>query len=356
MEMLLSGQQNSPAFERDVRQAVAETVDRQIEAGIDVIGDGEQGKSSFATYVTDRLSGFEGEKRPRPDPYEARLFPELYAARNASLGIANVTACGAPVTWRGDAQVQADIEALREAVDGRHDVEAFMTSASPGVVWYYQPNAFYSTHEQYIQAVAEAMQHEYNAICEAGFLLQLDSPDLAGGWNRQDFGDKTVEDFRRFAQMHIEALNYATRAIPPDQMRLHVCWGNLEVPHTRDIPLAGILDILLTARPAALSIEGANPRHAHEWKLFEDISLPEGKILIPGVIDTTTNFVEHPDLVAQRIVAYTGVVGRERVIAGTDCGFSTLVRRRLPVHPTVVWAKLEAVVEGARLASERLWT
>jgi 5-methyltetrahydropteroyltriglutamate--homocysteine methyltransferase len=356
LEMLLSGERTGPEFERAVRQAVADAVDRQIATGIDVVGDGEQGKPSFATYVTDRLTGFEGEKRPRPNPYEARLFPELYAARYAVLGVPDVPACAGPVTWRGDADVQADIAALTSALSGRAGVEAFMTSASPGVVWYYQPNAFYPTHEKYIEAVAEAMQHEYNAIHEAGFLLQLDSPDLAGGWNRQDFGDKTVEDFRRFAQLHIEALNYATRAIPPERMRLHVCWGNLEVPHTRDIPLAAIIDVLLTARPAALSIEGANPRHAHEWALFEEVRLPDEKTLIPGVIDTTTNFVEHPELVARRIEAYAKVAGRDRLVAGTDCGFSTLARRRLPVHPTVVWAKLQSLVEGARIASNRLWS
>jgi 5-methyltetrahydropteroyltriglutamate--homocysteine methyltransferase len=355
MEMLLSGERSGPAFETQVEQAVSEAVDRQIDTGIDIIGDGEQSKPSFATYVTDRLTGFEGEKHPRMDPYEAQLFPELYAARNASLGIASVTACCAPVTWRGSAQVHADISMLRDALHGRSAAEAFMTAASPGVVWYYQPNAYYPSHGAYLEAVAEAMQPEYNAIYEAGFLLQLDSPDLAGGWNRQDFGDKTVDDFRSFVQMHVEALNYATRAIPPDRMRLHVCWGNLEVPHTRDIPLARIIDILLEARPAALSVEGANPRHAHEWKLFEEVRLPDDKVLIPGVIDTTTNFVEHPELVAQRIIAYADVVGKERVIAGTDCGFSTLVRRRLPVHPTVVWSKLQSLVEGAGLASDRLW-
>jgi 5-methyltetrahydropteroyltriglutamate--homocysteine methyltransferase len=232
--------------------------------------------------------------------------------------------------------------------------EAFMTASSPGLVWYYQPNAYYPSHEDYTWALADAMKHEYDAIHQAGFLVQLDCPDLAGGWNRPEFSSRTVDEFREFARVHVAALNHATRDIPPDRLRMHVCWGNYEGPHVRDISLRSILDILLDARPAGLSVEGANPRHEHEWQVFSETKLPDGKVIIPGMIDSTTNFVEHPELVAQRIVRYAEVVGRENVIAGSDCGFATLARSDV-VHPTVTWAKLQSLAEGARLASERLW-
>jgi 5-methyltetrahydropteroyltriglutamate--homocysteine methyltransferase len=339
-----------------VRDAVEQIVKRQTDCGIDIVNDGEQGKVSFATYVTDRLTGFGGESRAREASVEQSWFSDYYAARTASLGHAMVVTCSGPVAWGGGTHVQTDVDRLKSALDAAPAAEAFITAASPGTVWYYQPNAYYPSHEAYIYSAADAMRNEYEAIHRAGFLLQLDCPDLAGGWNRREFADKTVDDFRSLVRMHVEALNFATRSISPDRMRLHVCWGNIEGPHTRDVPLAEIIDILLDARPQALSVEAANPRHGHEWKLFEEIALPGEKILIPGVLDTTTNFVEHPALVAQRISRYANAVGRERVIAGADCGFATLVRRRLPVHPTVVWAKLQALVEGAQLASSELWS
>jgi 5-methyltetrahydropteroyltriglutamate--homocysteine methyltransferase len=222
-------------------------------------------------------------------------------------------------------------------------------------VWNFLENEYYANDEEYVFAVADAMRHEYRAIVDAGFVLQLDAPDLAMGWNRYVFADKSVDDFRQVAEMHVEAMNHALQDIPAERVRLHLCWGNFEGPHIRDIPLARILDIALKTHAQAFSFEGANPRHEHEWKLFKTQKLPEGTILIPGVLDSTTNFVEHPELVAERIVRYAELVGRENVIAGTDCGFSTFARSQLTVHPSVTWAKFEAMAEGARLASEQLW-
>lgn len=355
LELLLSSEHRGPAFAEIARRAVRAIVRKQVESGIDIVNDGEQAKPSFATYVTERLTGFESEPHPRASSVEQALFPDFYKDRPPAASRLGVLTCVGPITWRGDEQVQRDIESLKAAVQGVPVEDVFMTAASPGVVWFYQPNAYYPSHEAYIYAVAEAMKHEYDAIYQAGFVLQLDCPDLAGGWNRPEFIDKTMDEFRKFAMLHVEALNYATRDIPSDRMRLHVCWGNFEGPHVRDIPLVQIIDILLMARPAALSLEGANPRHEHEWKVFRDVKLPEGKVLIPGVLDSTTNFVEHPELVAERIIRYAGVVGRENVIAGTDCGFATLARTELRVHPTVTWAKFQAMTEGARLASRELW-
>jgi 5-methyltetrahydropteroyltriglutamate--homocysteine methyltransferase len=251
--------------------------------------------------------------------------------------------------------VQQDIENLTAALQGIAAADAFLTAASPGVVWFSMENEYYPSREAYVFAVADAMKDEYRAIYEAGFVLQVDCPDLAMGWNHPTFASATIDDFRRVVEMHVEALNYALGGIPSDRVRLHLCWGNYEGPHVRDIPLVRIWDLVLKARADAFSFEGANPRHGHEWKLFQEVKLPEGKILIPGVLDSTTNFVEHPELVAERIVRYAGLVGRENVIAGTDCGFSTFARSALTVHPTVTWAKFQALTEGARLASEQLY-
>jgi 5-methyltetrahydropteroyltriglutamate--homocysteine methyltransferase len=230
-----------------------------------------------------------------------------------------------------------------------------MTAASPGVVWLFLANEYYPSHEAYVFAVADALRHEYEAIVQAGFVLQLDCPDLAVGWNGSRFADATFDDFRTLVELHVAALNHAIANIPADRVRLHLCWGNIEAPHVRDIPLAQILDVVLGANVGAISFEGANPRHAHEWKLFEELTLPADTIIIPGVLDSTTNFVEHPELVAERIVRYANLVGRENVIAGSDCGFSTFARSAPTVHPTVTWAKLQAMAEGARIASAQLW-
>jgi 5-methyltetrahydropteroyltriglutamate--homocysteine methyltransferase len=217
------------------------------------------------------------------------------------------------------------------------------------------PNDYYPSDEAFVMAVAEALRNEYRAIVDAGFVLQLDDPGLAMGWNRLEFADSSIEDYRRVVAQHIEAINYALQGIPPERVRLHTCWGNQELPHVRDIPLAAIIDLLYGANVEGISVEASNPRHAHEWAVFKDHPFPDGKVLLPGVIDSVTNFVEHPDLVAERIIRFADVVGKENVIADTDCGFGTAVRMQPRVHPSIVWAKLQSLVEGARLASERLW-
>ena len=347
---------SDPRFEARVKEAVAEIVQKQVAAGVAVVNDGEMSKVGYSTYVTERVTGFsEEESRPGRPQVEARDFPEFYRTRVTGGVALKRPVCVGPITWRGAALVEQDLANLKAALAGVEVAEAFMTAASPGVVWQFLENDHYPSHEAYVFAVADAIRHEYAAIHRAGFVLQVDCPDLAMGWNRYNFADATVDDFRKVVELHVEALNHALADVPSDRVRLHLCWGNFEGPHVRDIPLGSIFDIVLRARADAFSFEGANPRHEHEWKLFESLKLPEGKILIPGVLDSTTNFVEHPELVAERIVRYARLVGRENVIAGTDCGFSTFARSALMVHPTVTWAKLQAMAEGARLASEQLW-
>jgi 5-methyltetrahydropteroyltriglutamate--homocysteine methyltransferase len=320
-----------------------------------VVNDGEQGKVGYSTYVTERLTGFDGESEVGLTLVEARRFPEYFQQRVSGPATIKRPACTGPITWRGDAQVQTDIANLRAALAGVTVTEAFMSAASPGVVWYFLPNHYYPSDEAYVFAVADAMRAEYRAIVEAGFVLQLDCPDLAMGWNHASFADATLADFRKMVEMHVAALNHAVAGLPSDRIRLHLCWGNYEGPHVRDVPLDQIFDLVLQANADAYSFEGANPRHEHEWKLFTDVKLPDGKLIIPGVLDSTTNFVEHPELVAQRLVRYARLVGRENVIAGTDCGFSTFARSVLTVHPTVTWVKFQAMAEGAELASGQLW-
>ena len=347
--------ERNAALERRVQEAVREVVQKQTEAGVDVINDGEASKVGYSTYVTERLTGFTGVSRPARPSVESAQFPEFYQTQPTAGTLLKRPVCSGPIAWRGSEQVQQDIANLKAASDGVSAAEVFMTAASPGVVWNFLENDYYPDDEAYIFAIAEAMRHEYQAIADAGFVLQLDCPDLAMGWNRAMFAGKSIEDFRSAAAMHIEALNGALAGIPSDRVRLHLCWGNFEGPHVRDIPLASIWDLVIRARADGFSFEGANPRHEHEWRLFADVKLPEGKILIPGVLDSTTNFVEHPDLIADRVVRYANLAGKENVIAGSDCGFSTFARSRLTVHPTVTWAKLEAMAEGARRASKILW-
>jgi 5-methyltetrahydropteroyltriglutamate--homocysteine methyltransferase len=341
-------------FESRVKEAVAEIVRKQAATHVDIVNDGEVSKVGYSTYVTERLTGFEGERSSRPQ-VEAAAFPDFYAQRVFGAAALKRPVCQGPITWRGDALVKRDIDNLNAALQGVNVADRFMTAASPGVVWNFLENEYYPSDEAYVFAVADAMRHEYRAIVDAGFVLQLDAPDLAMGWNRYVFADKSMDDFRSVAEMHVEAMNHALEDIPAERVRLHLCWGNFEGPHIRDIPLARILDIALKTRAQAISFEGANPRHEHEWKVFRSQKLPEGTILIPGVLDSTTNFVEHPELIAERLVRYAEVVGRENVIAGTDCGFSTFARSQLTVHPSVTWAKFEAMAEGARIASEQLW-
>jgi 5-methyltetrahydropteroyltriglutamate--homocysteine methyltransferase len=335
-----------------VRDAVATVVGRQAEAGIDVVSDGEVSKIGYATYVKERLTGFGGEGAALSVVADLDDYPGL--AERALAGLVTATpACVGPVGYVGGAALAEDLRNLRTALDGVEAAEAFVPAASPGVISLYLENRHYDSQESYLGALAAAMREEYEAITDAGFLVQIDSPDLAMGRHIQ-YSGLTVKEFRGRLALHVEAINEATRAIDPDRVRVHLCWGNYQGPHHHDIPLADILDIVLTLRARALLFEAANPRHAHEWRLFEEVDLPEDKLLVPGVIDTSTNYIEHPELVAERITRYARMVGRERVIAGTDCGFSSFATF-LAVHPEIAWAKLASLGEGARLASDRLW-
>ena len=353
LQMLLAreeGQSVDPGvFDAAVQRAVTEKVKRQVETGITIVNDGEQSKVSFATYVRERLHGFGGADEPRPVGLEAREFPE-YAARRATPY--RRPACNTPIAWKDFSAVEKDIANLKAATSGLPVEEVFMTAVSPGTLANFFPNRYYPTREAYLEAVSEVMKREYEAIVQAGFLLQLDCPDLAlrSTW----FPDLSIPEFRTVVAQNIEALNAATRDIPAEHVRMHVCWGAGEGPHNHDVPLRDIVDVLLTGRPAALSIVGANGRHEHEWKVWQDVQLPAGKVLIPGVIDSTTNIVEHPEVVAERIVRYANVLGRENVIAGVDCGFGTNARTD-QVDSEIAWAKLQALVEGAELATRALW-
>jgi 5-methyltetrahydropteroyltriglutamate--homocysteine methyltransferase len=336
-----------------VREAVADSVRRQAAAGIAVVNDGEAGKIGYSTYVTERLTGFGGEADPPGPPTDMLEFPEYLAReRGDDGGGPAMPACDGPVAYRDTAAVREDIANLRAAVDGAGVEDAFLSAASPGVVAFFLRDRHYGDHEAYLLAIADAMKTEYDEIHRAGLVLQLDCPDLA--MTRHRIGAETVEDFRRFVALHVRAIDHATRDIPPEGLRMHVCWGNYEGPHHHDVPLREIADVVLGARPAAVSFEAANPRHAHEWRIFEDIALPEGKVIVPGVIDSTTNYIEHPELVAERIARYASLVGRESVIAGTDCGFASFAGSAA-VDPAIVWAKLGALAEGAALASRELW-
>jgi 5-methyltetrahydropteroyltriglutamate--homocysteine methyltransferase len=339
------------AFDARVRQAVAEVVRKQLEAGVDIVNDGEQGKVGYSTYVRYRLTGFEGRStvRLRSDWAD---FPEAAARYGTASGLR--PACNGPIAWKDRGAVLKDIAHLQAAVSGVQPTEVFMTAASPGVIAHFLQNDYYPSREAYLARLADVMKEEYDAIYQAGFVLQVDCPDLAMG-RHLAFPDLSTAEFLKIAEANIEALNHALRDIPPDRLRLHLCWGNYEGPHHRDIPLKDIIGVVLKARPQAISFEGANPRHEHEWAVFREVKLPEDKIIIPGVLDSTTNFIEHPELVAQRLVRYAQLVGRENVIAGSDCGFATFARSTPLVEPEIVWAKLQAMAEGARLASAQLW-
>src|SRR5499427_2133340 len=336
-----------------VRAAVAEVVRQQIDTGIDVVSDGEQGKPGFANYVKDRLTGLVAREGVPPRiPSDQADFPDFQPPEGGTLNTHRVVCIG-PLRWQDKTAVQTDIENFKAALQVVQPTEAFLPTVSPGTLAQNVINEYYKDEEAFLFAVADVMHEEYLAIVQAGFLLQIDSPDLAMGWHTQ-FPDKTLEEFRTIIARRVEALNHALAGIPPEQVRHHICWGNGERPHHKDVELKNILDILLTARVGALYVEGANPRHGHEWKVFRDVQLPDGMVLIAGVIDTKTNIIEHPELVADRIMNYASVVGRENVIAGTDCGFGTSADRTR-VAPSISWAKLQALAEGARLASAWLW-
>jgi len=338
-------------FEARVRSAVEDVVRKQRATGLDIVNDGEQGKPDYSTYIKDRFTGFEGESATMPMGADLKDFP-AFAARTRTAASERRPTCSGPIAWKDFGAVEKDIENLRRAAAQAGGAQVFMTAVSPGQASRFLLNRYYPSHEAYVHALAEVLKREYTAIVGAGFVLQIDCPDLGSGRNNQ-FQHLTLSEFRRAAAIHVEALNSAVAELPPDRMRMHVCWGNYEGPHHRDVPLRDIIDILFTARPAGLSVEGANPRHAHEWNVFETVRLPEGKVLIPGMIDTTTNFIEHPELVAQRIFQYARVVGPEHVIAAVDCGFATFASRPT-VEPEIAWAKLGSLVEGARLASAQL--
>lgn len=347
---------DSAAFAERVRVAVADVVATQLAAGVAVVGDGEMGKSGYSTYVKDRLTGFGGTGRPLAVT-EMIEYPEVFehnAGDEAVRRILNQPACDGPVALRDPEAVLRDIDNLKAAVKDAEPADVFMSAASPGVIAAFLANDYYPTDEEYIYALADAMKPEYDAIAAAGIVLQVDCPDLAMTRAMLGNDELTDDEFRDQIRMHVRALNHALRDIPPEQMRMHVCWGNGEWPHLTDIPMASIVDIVLEARPAGLSFEAANPRHEHEWKVWKDIRLPDGKVLIPGVLDSTTNFVEHPELVAERIVRFADVVGRENVIAGSDCGFGTFAGF-YSVKPRITWLKLAALGEGAAIASDYLW-
>ncbi len=348
------GAADSAALEAAIAAAVVDIVARQAAAGVDVPNDGEMSKIAYATYVKERLSGFDGESSPIT-PGDLLDFPELArrrAQQQASGTPSLMPACTGPIAVKDADQARRDIRNLKAATADRPSDTVFMSAASPGVIALFFKNQYYPTREAYLSAIADAMQSEYEAIAASGFALQLDCPDLAMGRHIQ-FNDATIEEFRRQAQLNVEALNHATRNIPPEQMRMHLCWGNYEGPHHRDVPLHDIVDIVFQARPTHISLEASNPRHEHEWAVFEDVTLPEGKSLIPGVIDSTNNYIEHPELIAQRLERFARQVGPENVMAGSDCGFATRAGMGA-VDPDITWAKFEAMAEGARIASARL--
>lgn len=337
-----------------IAEAVDDVVARQAKVGVDIVSDGELSKISYSTYIQHRLTGFEGgaEREPAQDLLD---YPGVLQKR-AALGTRSTflpPVCVDEIRVKDLAPLQADLANLQHAIEQTPVAEAFMNAASPGVIALFQPNEYYPTHEAYLEALGEAMRVEYEGIVAAGFLLQIDSPDIGMG-RHTIFRDKSDAEFLRLAELHIEVLNHALREIPADRLRLHICWGNYEGPHHCDVPMELVLPVALKARPQALLFETSNPRHAHEWTVFRDADIPGDKILIPGVIDSTTNFIEHPLLVAERIGRFVDIVGRERVIAGTDCGFATFAGFGA-VDADVVYAKLAALVEGAEIASARLF-
>ncbi len=337
-----------------IRRAVDDVVAKQVAAGVDVVSDGEMSKISYATYIKDRISGFDGDSEREP-PSDLEEFPGFLErqARSGGTPTYRRPCCVGDIAVKDMGPVRDDIDNMRAAMAKHAPLEGFMNSASPGVIALFQPNRHYESHEAYLFALADAMAAEYRAIVDAGLVLQLDSPDLGLG-RHMLFKGRSDEEYRAQAALHVRALNHALAGIPKDRVRLHVCWGNYEGPHHHDAPMELVLPIALEARVGALLFEASNPRHAHEWRVFAETELPDDLILVPGVLDSTTNFVEHPELVAERICRFADIVGRERVIAGTDCGFSTFAGFGA-VDPDIVYAKLGSMAEGAAIASERLW-
>jgi 5-methyltetrahydropteroyltriglutamate--homocysteine methyltransferase len=341
-------------YDRVIGEAVRERVGDQVDAGVDIVSDGEMSKIGYATYIRHRLSGFELGDVPRATPGDLDAYPRF----RDRLAQAGATAkylrpiCRGPIEYANREPLERDLARLRAALAGKQVAGAFMNSPSPGVVALFQPNEHYASGDEYLSALAEAMRVEYEEIVAAGLLLQIDAPDLAMGRHIM-YRDRSDEEFVERVAVHVEALNVALRDVPADRVRLHICWGNYEGPHHLDIGVEKIIDLVLAAKPATLLFEAANPRHAHEWKVWAESRIPEDKVLVPGVIDTTTNFIEHPELVAERVCRFAEIVGRDRVMAGTDCGFGTWAGFG-PIDPDICWAKLRSLSEGAALASERL--
>jgi 5-methyltetrahydropteroyltriglutamate--homocysteine methyltransferase len=337
-----------------IATAVADVVRRQVEVGIDIVSDGEMSKISYATYIAKRFSGFAGDT-PREPGQDLVEFPGLLTklAERGSTAKYRRPRCVSHVQLSNAEPVRIDLQNLHAAAAASAPVESFMNAASPGVIALFQPNDYYPTQDAYLEALAEALRSEYESIVAAGVILQIDAPDLAMGRHTM-YRNRSLEEFDILAARHIEVMNHALRNVPADRVRMHVCWGNYEGPHHHDVPMERLLPIVLKAKPQGLLFEAANPRHAHEWTVFRDADIPDDKILVPGVLATTTNYVEHPLLVAQRLETYANIVGRERVIAGTDCGFGTFAGFG-PVEPDIAYLKLASLVEGARIASERLW-
>ncbi|HVZ30880.1 MAG TPA: cobalamin-independent methionine synthase II family protein [Polyangiaceae bacterium] len=345
---------DAAALDARVESAVRDVVERQRSLGLGVINDGEMSKPSYATYVKDRLQGFGGSSIENYFFADLAAYPksqELVAA-NPGRRKRTAPACTGPIAVKDEKAAELDLLHLKAAVHGADDVRLFSSAASPGVVSIFFANEYYRSDEEYLFAIAEAMRHEYESIAAAGVTLQLDCPDLAMG-RHSSYASLDLPAFRKRMALNIEALNHAVRNIPAERLRMHLCWGNYPGPHHCDVPLAEILDLVWTAKPPTLLFEAANPRHAHEWELFRTVRVPDDRVLCPGVIECQSNYIEHPELVAQRIERYAQLVGRERVMAGVDCGFSIHAGMR-GIDPDVVWAKLEALVRGAELAERRL--
>jgi len=360
MDMLLARNEgksfDNGALARRTREAVAEVVEKQIECGVDIINDGELGKSNFSRYTKERLGGFV-ERAAGPDFKPTSIFGRdlleftEYFNRGGRTSIghhARVFHCVEPLKYVGQEEVNADIANLKFALQDKKYEEAFLPAVAPGTLEHWMKNDFYKTNEEYLFAIADAMREEYKAIVEAGFILQIDDPDLADAW--QMHPQMSVADYRKYQEMRIDALNHGLRDLPIERIRFHMCWGSYHGPHKYDIPLKDIADLILKVRADAYSIEASNPCHDHEWRVWEDTKLPDGKILIPGVVGHYSDFIEHPQAIADRLVRYAKIVGRENVIAGTDCGIGSRVG-----HPQVGWAKFQALAEGARIATKELW-
>jgi 5-methyltetrahydropteroyltriglutamate--homocysteine methyltransferase len=358
-QMHLAKNSNQPVdeakFKARVREAVAEVVKKQIRCGIDIVNDGEVGKSNFSRYARDRLGGFierEVKASDQASTIYARdmvEFADYFNNRSTHRGdnIKRVF-CNAALKYVGHASLKAEIDDFKAALQGQKYEEAFLPAVAPGTIEHWMKNDFYASDEQYLAAIADAMHEEYKAIVDAGFLLQIDDPDLPDGW--QFMSKMSVPEYRKYAELRVEALNHGLRDIPPDRVRFHTCWGSYHGPHKFDIPLRDIIDIILKVRANTISIEAANPRHEHEWRVWEEVKLPAGKVLVPGVVGHATDIVEHPQAIADRLVRYGRIVGRENVMGGTDCGLGPRVG-----DPQIVWAKFEAMAEGARLATKELW-